>query len=419
MKALLGDRRLLKHVGGALLLQLAAAAGGLVAVLWMLGDTVGALADVGIYFRYASRLLGGAIPYRDFRIEYPPLAVPLFVLPRLLTQDRVVYAILFGCLMFLLNAAIVVMVAAAVRSTQSSEAAAGRVTWYTVCFCVLCPLAVARFDLLPALLATASVLAWIGGRRASGGVLAAIGALVKIFPGLVAGLAFVGDLRQRRKALFRGALAFTATLAAGAVLWLALGSTAGVARSLKFQSERGLEVESIYSGVLLLAAAGGLADAHLTYDETAWHVRTAWSRWVEDATFLLQAAALAAVCWRFYRCGAGELVRWSAAAVVALVAASKILSPQFMLWILPLLALLDSRLGELARKIFLPTCVLTSLVFPWTFLNLVHREALPIVILNLRNALLVALFFLLLLYRGSGPVAAPSRPPTIPLESEG
>ena len=70
------------------------AAAALLAVLVMLGDTVGALADVGIYHRYATHIVDGQLPYRNLPIEYPPLAIPLFVLPRLVTQGHIPCAIL-------------------------------------------------------------------------------------------------------------------------------------------------------------------------------------------------------------------------------------------------------------------------------------------------------------------------------------
>jgi hypothetical protein len=187
---------------------------------------------------------------------------------------------------------------------------------------------------------------------------------------------------------------------------------------MKFQVDRGLEVESVYAGAILLAAATGLTAADLTYDETSWHVRTAWSGRVRNATFILQLAALAAVCWRYYRSGASDLVRWSAAGVVAFVVASNILSPQFMLWILPLIALIGGRLGMLARRIFLPCCAATSLVFPWCFLDLVHRAPFAVVLVNLRNALLLGLFLLLLLYPSNEPVSPAATPGVTPEEAK-
>ncbi|MFB3778302.1 MAG: hypothetical protein ACE141_11845 [Bryobacteraceae bacterium] len=405
MKPLLRDGRLVRLAAAALLAQLLAAVGGLLGTLATLGEQAGALSDTGLYYRYASEVLSGAWPYRDFRIEYPPLALPFFLLPRLFTADRLLYALIFGFLMFLLHGATVVLVAGAVRSSVGAEATMRRLVWYTVCFCLLCPLPVARYDVLPALLCTASVLAWRDGWGVKGSVLAGIGALVKVFPAVVEALGVLGELQQRRRMLLRSAGAFTATLAAGILFWLALGGQEGVMGSVRFQTGRGLEVGSLYAGAFLLASKTGVTETSLTYNGSAWHVGSAWSGWIGDATVLMQVAALAMVCRRYWTTGGAGFVRWAAAAVVAVVVTSKVLSPQFLLWILPLVALIEGKPGDAARKVFLLCCGVTTLVFPWLFTGLVRREFLPIVLLNLRNALLLGLLLLLLVYPRLAPSA--------------
>ena len=41
--------------------------------------------DLSIYYQDSLQLLGGRVPYRDFALEYPPLALLPFALPRLAT----------------------------------------------------------------------------------------------------------------------------------------------------------------------------------------------------------------------------------------------------------------------------------------------------------------------------------------------
>jgi hypothetical protein len=43
--------------------------------------------DLPIYEEDATTLLGGEMPYRDFPIEYPPGALPMFVLPAVMFGD--------------------------------------------------------------------------------------------------------------------------------------------------------------------------------------------------------------------------------------------------------------------------------------------------------------------------------------------
>ena len=51
--------------------------------------------DLSIYRNAGEAILRGEIPYRDFFIEYPPGALPIFVPPALLTSDKMGYTSLF------------------------------------------------------------------------------------------------------------------------------------------------------------------------------------------------------------------------------------------------------------------------------------------------------------------------------------
>ena len=44
--------------------------------------------DLSIYYQDSLQLLRGRMPYRDFALEYPPLALLPFALPRLATFGR-------------------------------------------------------------------------------------------------------------------------------------------------------------------------------------------------------------------------------------------------------------------------------------------------------------------------------------------
>ena len=44
------------------------------------------IADTPIYQRYGDAIANGQVPYRDFQLEYPPAALPVFALPSLLAR---------------------------------------------------------------------------------------------------------------------------------------------------------------------------------------------------------------------------------------------------------------------------------------------------------------------------------------------
>jgi L-cystine uptake protein TcyP (sodium:dicarboxylate symporter family) len=76
--------------------------------------------------------------------------------------------------------------------------------------------------------------------------------------------------------------------------------------------------------------------------------------------------------------------------VVVFVALGKVLSPQFLIWLVPLVALVVGRVGVAAGSLLAAALVTTHLWFPTRYWDLVDLE--PVGWLALvRNALLVAL----------------------------
>jgi hypothetical protein len=113
-------------------------------------------------------------------------------------------------------------------------------------------------------------------------------------------------------------------------------------------------------------------------------------------------AQLATLVWIWLRRPgtAEELVRWSAAALVAFVALGKVVSPQFLIWLVPVVPLVAGRRGVRASVLLAIALVLTQLWFPTRYWDLARElAALPSVLVLARDLVLVAL--LVVLVRGS------------------
>src|SRR5439155_5380632 len=67
----------------------------------------GQLTDTPIYQRYGQAIEEGQVPYRDFRVEYPPGALPAFIVPALAARrgDQTRYGRAFEGLMAACGAA--------------------------------------------------------------------------------------------------------------------------------------------------------------------------------------------------------------------------------------------------------------------------------------------------------------------------
>ena len=111
----------------------------------------------------------------------------------------------------------------------------------------------------------------------------------------------------------------------------------GVAHSIGRQLSRPLQIESL--GAALFLAAHHLLglDVEMRSGHGSQNLHATGTG---VAAVLLSVVQLAALVWIWLRRPgtAEELVRWSAAALVAFVALGKVLSPQFLIWLVPVVA---------------------------------------------------------------------------------
>jgi hypothetical protein len=349
-----------------------------------------------IYYDYASRAVQGEVPYRDYLVEYPVLSFPLFLIPRLIVADFWRYRIVFAAEMFLFDAVAICLIARHVRDNEGIARVPERLGWYTLFCASLSPLVIGRFELPPMAIAFAAAHWWFSGKSVQGGITAGLGALLKIFPGLVAAPALIWELSRLRQSHARGFLAFLATLAAGSAGWFLVGGPQ-VLSSFQYHADRGLEIETIYGGVLMAQGKLRGADVPWVIEHKAVHLVPEWGARAASIAPLVQLAALLLVVVQFWRRGAVEGIRFSGAAVLAYLALGKVLSPQYLIWLFPFMVSIGGWTGSRARWLFLFCCLITSLIYPGPgFAQVLDHQGLAIVILNLRNLLLLAVLALLL-----------------------
>ena len=325
-------------------------------------------------------------------VEYPLFALPIFLLPRLLTSDLTSYALIFAAEMLLANGVALLLIGGWMGARRNLPSVPSRVAWYTLSTMLLFPLVVSRFDLVPTTVAFAAALAWFAGRPVIGGAGAGLGTLIKLFPACVAAVGFLYEARDPRTRRLRGTVAFVLTMALGAGVSWAFGASGFMA----FQAARGLQIESVPAGVLMAAAQFTGAPLTWVHLHNAYELQTRGAGLAAALTVPMQAAALLIVLWRFWRSDQTHPFRSIAAAMFALLITAKVLSPQFLIWPIPFLAVLEGPPGGRARWLFLPCCLATTLIFPFFyFSDLLTFAPWAIALLNVRNALLIALFAVL------------------------
>jgi uncharacterized membrane protein len=264
-------------------------------------------------------------------------------------------------------------------------------------FAALAPLALGptvlnRYDLWPAALLAGALAALVAGRTAIGlGVLgAAVIAKGYALAAVPPALLYV-SARGGRAELRRGAIALLATILVVAGPFLVTGP-GGLRHALRIQTGRGLHIESLGGSILTAADRLGLYGADVV-SGFAFELHGSLPDAVALLATLVQVAAVVAV-WVLYRRGPANghrLVVAAAAAVVAFTAFGKILSPQFLIWLIPLVPLAG---GVVAPGLLLAALGLTQAFFPSRYRGVLDIGGETWLVLG-RNAVLVALFAVL------------------------
>jgi hypothetical protein len=290
--------------------------------------------DVGLYGHYAHEMAAGRWPYGDFYDEYPPLAQPLFLVARLLPGT---FAPAFKWTMALCGAAAVLSLVSAllaVRAPLLRVAVAATVGAFSPL--LVGPVFLNTYDLFPTLLAVGSMLALLHRRDRLAAVLLALGVAAKVFPLVLLPLVLVEAWeRGGRQAVQRSLAWFAGVLALVHVPFLVMGA-GGLRFSYWQQLRRGLEVESLAGGALLVLDRLGLHQVILR-DEAPGSRDAVGS--LADALAALSSlvviAAVLVVVWLYLR-GRRDLFAAAAASVAAFAAFGKVLSPQYVVWLVPL-----------------------------------------------------------------------------------
>ena len=196
----------------------------------------------------AQAIKQGDLPYRDQDIEYPPLSVPVLVAQIYAGDSSQDFVDGFQWEMLAFDLAIVILIALALPGEPKTVVSALGV--YTVGVVTLsgavldpslidtAPLVLARFDLVPALLVLAAVLARERARSATWSVLLSLGAAVKAFPLLLYPALLRGE-RQLGRAVVAGAI----PLVLCAVALIAIGDEFGSA--ISYHTDRALQIEAL------------------------------------------------------------------------------------------------------------------------------------------------------------------------------
>ncbi|MEE1755115.1 glycosyltransferase family 87 protein [Streptomyces sp. SP18CS02] len=334
-----------------------------------------------IYQGWYEVLRTGTYPLDDVTWQYPPAAALAVLSPGLL--PFLGYTSAFFVLACLCDALVLGLLLYAGR--RPGKCLSGAWVW-VVGLPLLGPTAYARYDLMVTAIAVAALLAGVRHPRILG-ALVGFGALLKVWPVLL----LAGT--RRGSATLRSWI--TAAVAGAGVLLLCMAAMPGALAFLSFQRDRGTEVESL--GALVFHVArhfGWRGEVLLNYGSVEF--LGPYVPVVSAAALALTVAAFGwLLLWRLRARAFGSTTPADAAfaAVLLFTTTSRVISPQYMIWLVGLAAVClvfrASRMRKAARLVLMATGV-TLLEFPIWFSHVVDSDPLGLLLLTVRNGLLVA-----------------------------
>ena len=275
------------------------------------------------------------------------------------------------------------------------------------------PVIVARFDLWPALLTTAAIAAVLGNRPRIGAGLLALAILAKVYPIVLAPLlvAFVWRRSGRSEALISSLVAIG--LVAIVLGPFVLVARAGIVDALRGAIVRPLQVEALGASMLLVLHGVAGTSVDLVRSFGSENLGGSVPRLLVAAQSAALLLGVGFVWVRFVRGPATprRLLVSMAAALCLHVVFGKVFSPQYLIWLLPVVAVVPRRAAPLAIIWLAAVLLLTNAYVPIRYFDLVDRLDTGVAgIVLLRNVVLLGLA--LYLVRAAGIDAEPEdRPP--------
>jgi hypothetical protein len=388
------------------------------------------IGDVVIYHGWADTMAQGSFPSSDPQWQYPPAAALVMIIPKAVAYLGVggyvnaffLFALAADAVVFLL----LLGQADRISAETGRETYLGGIWAWVLGIFALGPIVLMRYDGIVTALAVGGMLATVKAtaRRSPDraergswnvrGALLGLGAVVKVWPVVL--LAGLPGGRRGLRALV------SAVVCALAVCGLLAAALPGALSFLTHQSSRGIEVEAVFASPFMIASWFGYP-IRTVHEDGNFQLAGPGTGIVASGAILLTLLGFGIVLW--WRVRRFHPDRWSPAlmydagftVLLVMVVTSRVLSPQYLIWLVGLaaLCLAENGPGRRATLMALPArlvllCTLVSQVeFPLLFGQVMHHGFWGTAVVAVRNLVLLAATVLALraLWNATtGPAAA-------------
>jgi uncharacterized membrane protein len=370
--------------------------------------------DLGIYYEYASNIIMGKFPYLDFAIEYPPFSLLFFLIPRLIVENIGAYIFVFAIEVFIFNLVVVYVIWEIAKRLRLNQIAC--LTIYTVSLLAIGPIILERYDIIPAVATLLSLYFYTRKQLKLAWLFLALGIVIKIYPIVLIPFYIIShinqrDLKQLKAGIFILLLVLVISFLPGVFL-----DANGLWQSFIYHTERGLQIESSYASVLIFLHNIALITVKVGYDAGSIILVSDLADTFSTVSFWAMTLSLGIIYLFFWNLSKHHkndtnnlVVNYSFVAIAIFILMGKVFSPQYLIWLLPLVPLVSGQLRHVIWPFFVATCGATYYIFPLNYYELMRLEPTVAKILLGRNALLLFVTILLCIWKRKS-ILTPSPP---------
>ncbi len=336
-----------------------------------------------------------ASPLHMLPLEYPPLTLVAFSLPLLAPLPY--YTLSFALLMSLVVAVIYWLLA----QTDFPQAAPVFLLYLLLGAVVV---AQERFDLLPALCTLVCLLAATRDRWTTAYIALALGVLLKFYPIVMLPALFLAE--QRAYSVQKELTALSTSwvrrtwrevqrwrwrnsLLAVVLIVLVMGAFAllnfndAILSPLSYFLQRPPQIESLASSFIWVASHAGVS-YRIDFSFGSLNLESSTVRLISPVETLLTLVGLLGVYWLQGRRSI-DLAQALVALVCVLIVTGKVFSPQYLIWLFPLLAysFASGRIGRLWMYGWAAISLLTTFIYLFYYSHLANVSTAPTIVQTL------------------------------------
>lgn len=368
--------------------------------------------DLNNYYKTASEVLQGSMPYSQSKFEYPPLSLVFMIVPCMLSWNKesffCFYAI-FACLFFFIS---IHYIRKIVEKYCEEKWKAGALALCLIFFGSF--FIINRNDIFPATVVIIGVWMYLNKRYVLAFILVAIATMIKLYPGIfILAMILPFVINRKWKTCFKCIFSAVMVCLLVELPFLIIDPSTAFAY-LSYHSERGIQIESVIGSVFLIYQMIIPSDIYIQLDHGSDTIMgigpNIVAPWMNPTLYL---ALLVFVGVMFYRCrylnkSFEDLSYLSTMIMFALLMIflmfSKVYSAQYVIWIALMIPFTQiSYFNKEQRATIFKAYVMLGIFSFLSYttyypLGLVCLNTVPVLLTVLKNVLFVCLFCKVLHY---------------------